>query len=116
MKQPDRILTVVEDVTDKESGSVNSYAPTVEIQDLWDKVHAAMREEFGEAVFRSWLKPLQLQAFYHNTLEVSVPTRFIRDWIQNHYALRILEMCQVHDKEIQRIEFVVAQSALHLKT
>ena len=70
-----------------------------------------MRQEFGEAVFRSWLKPLQLQAYYHNTLEVSVPTRFIRDWIQNHYAVRILEMCRMQSEDIQRIEFVVAQSS-----
>ena len=98
---------------DKKDGKkpVNSYAPSSEIKDLWELVHKDMRQEFGEAVFRSWLKPLQLQAFYHNTLEVSVPTRFIRDWIQNHYAVRILEMCRTQSDDIQRIEFVVAQSS-----
>lgn len=114
MKQPDRILNVVATEKQKDSEKkeeINSYAPTAEIQDLWGRVHKTMRSEFGEAVFRSWLKPLQLQAYYHNTLEVSVPTRFIKDWIQNHYAIRILEMCQKEDTNIQRIEFVVAQSS-----
>ncbi len=110
MKQPDRILTVIGENEKNVDMSVNSYAPTGEVQDLWDRVHKDMRQEFGEAVFRSWLKPLQLQAYYHNTLEVSVPTRFIRDWIQNNYALRILEMCRKEQADLQRIEFVVAQS------
>jgi len=113
MKQPDKILTVIseEPQQNDDKSSVNSYAPSNEIDALWSQVHADMRQEFGEAVFRSWLKPLQLQAYYHNTLEVSVPTRFIRDWIQNHYAVRILEMCRVRSADIQRIEFVVAQSS-----
>ncbi|MCD8562707.1 MAG: chromosomal replication initiator protein DnaA [Alphaproteobacteria bacterium] len=77
---------------------------------LWEKIHADLRGEFGEAIFRSWLKPLSLQAFYHGTLEVSVPTRFMRDWIQNHYAERILEMCTEASTEVKKLQIVVVQS------
>lgn len=87
-----------------------SYEPSDIIKTVWNGVYEKMRGEFGEAVFRSWLKPLTLQAFYHNTLEVSVPTRFIRDWIQNHYAVRILEMCRTVEADIQRLELVVVQT------
>ena len=87
-----------------------SFAPSKEIMDLWKKVHNEMRGEFGEAVFRSWLKPLTLQACYHGTLEVSVPTRFMRDWIQTHYAGRILEMCMEKNPEVKRFEVVVVQN------
>ena len=86
--------------------------PTKEIMDLWGKVHGDMRQEFGEAIFRSWLKPLVLQAYYHGTMEVSVPTRFMRDWIQNHYAERILEMCQQENGDIKRLQIVVVQGAI----
>lgn len=88
-----------------------SFAPTPEIKTLWTSVHDNLRDEFGEAVFRSWLKPLVLQACYHGTLEVSVPTRFMRDWIQSHYASRILELCAARDPEIRRLEIVVVQNA-----
>lgn len=90
----------------------DSYVPTKEIKNLWNEVHEELRNEFGEAVFRSWLKPLTLQACYHGTLEVSVPTRFMRDWIQSHYAAKILEMCAARDGEIRRLEIVVVQSAI----
>jgi chromosomal replication initiator protein len=87
--------------------SPETFEPTPEIRDLWSKVYDQMREEFGEAVFRSWLKPMMLQACYHGTLEVSVPTRFMKDWIQTHYAVRIQEMCAGLNEEIRRLEIVV---------
>lgn len=96
----------------KEKKQADSFAPTPEILGLWDDVHAALRSEFGEAVFRSWLKSLTLQACYLGTLEVSVPTRFMRDWIQTHYAARILEMCAQRNADIKRLEIVVVQSAV----
>ena len=89
-----------------------SLEPTKEIMEVWKKVHGDMRGEFGEAIFRSWLKPLTLQAFYHGTMEVSVPTRFMRDWIQNHYADRILAMCSESSDEIKRLQIVVVQNAI----
>ncbi len=89
-----------------------SLKPTPEVQALWKKVHGEMRQEFGEAIFRSWLKPLTLQAYYHGTMEISVPTRFMRDWIQTHYAQRIEEMCREHDAEVKRVQLVVIQNAI----
>jgi chromosomal replication initiator protein len=85
----------------------DTFDPTPEIKALWAKVYEQMREEFGEAIFRSWLKPMSLQASYHGTLEISVPTRFMKDWIQNHYVARILELCSAENADIKRIEIVV---------
>lgn len=89
-----------------------SLEPTAEIKKTWKKVHQDMRKEFGEAIFRSWLKPLTLQAFYHGTMEVSVPTRFMRDWIQTHYAERILGMCSEASEDVKKLQIVVVQNAI----
>ncbi len=101
------------------NGTVKDYSaetlvPTPEVVATWKLVHKAMRGEFGEAIFRSWLKPLILQAAYHGTLEVSVPTRFMKDWIQTHYSKRILEMCIEKSPNIKRLEIVVVQNAIPL--
>ncbi len=87
-----------------------SYDPTPETHSVWNNVYEKLREEFGEAVFRSWLKPMKLQAYYHGTLEVSVPTRFMKDWISSHYAARMLEMASEEQAEIKRLEIVVVSS------
>lgn len=93
-----------------------SLEPSAAVLKLWKKVHNDMRSEFGEAIFRSWLKPLTLQAFYHGTMEISVPTRFMRDWIQTHYAERILAMCVEASAQTQepvkRVQIVVVQNAI----
>jgi chromosomal replication initiator protein len=92
--------------------SAETLMPSKEIVAVWKQVHKALRGEFGEAVFRSWLKPLTLQAHYHGTMEVSVPTRFMKDWIGTHYAKRILEMCAEKHADIKRLEIVVVQGAM----
>ncbi len=93
------------------SFQTESFAPTPEVLAAWAAVYKELRDEFGEAVYRSWLKPLTLQAYYHGTVEVSVPTRFMRDWIQTHYSKRILEMLGGKHTEIKRLEVVVVQAA-----
>lgn len=98
--------------TNTKGFQTESFIPSPEIMDVWKRSYKEMRGEFGEAVFRSWLKPLTLQAYYHGTMEVSVPTRFMRDWIGTHYAKRILEMCQQKNADIKRLEIVVVQNAL----
>ena len=97
---------------DNQDFQSESFEPSPEVLKAWKDVHKAMRGEFGEAVFRSWLKPLTLQAYYHGTLEVSVPTRFMRDWIGTHYAARILEMCTEKNTSVKRLEIVVVQNAI----
>lgn len=104
-----KTIALIQENADYQEASLE---PSKEIMQVWKKVYGDMRGEFGEAIFRSWLKPLTLQAFYHGTMEVSVPTRFMRDWIQNHYSDRILAMCSEANEEIKRLQIVVVQNAI----
>ncbi len=83
--------------------------PTAEIKTSWEKVYQNMKIEFGEAVFRSWLKHLTLQAYYpqSGTLEVSAPTRFMREWVEKHYAEQVLKMCTGLNEDIKELKIVV---------
>lgn len=94
------------------SDDIPSFLPSPDLKALWDSVYQDLRAEFGEAVFRSWLKALTLQAYYHGTLEISVPTRFMKDWIASHYVARMLELCSARNAEIRRIEIVVVSAPL----
>lgn len=92
----------------------DSLEPSDNIKAVWDAVYSNMRGEFGEAVFRSWLKHLTLQAFYtqSGTMEVSAPTRFMREWVENHYSERILEMCQEQSSDVKQLKIVVVAASL----
>ncbi len=56
----------------------------------WDRVKRRLRAEYGEDVFSSWFARLELDAVVDETVHLSVPTRFLRSWIQAHYIDKIL--------------------------
>jgi len=77
----------------------------VHLSDSWVRVRGKLRAEVGDAAFRSWLKPMQLVGLRNETLRMSVPSRFMRDWINSNYAdrLRVLwaEECgSIHNLEV----------------
>lgn len=59
------------------------------INNQWMKVLGILRAEVGESAYRSWLKPLVLVGESEAGLCMSVPTRFMRDWVVNNYHQRI---------------------------
>jgi chromosomal replication initiator protein len=76
----------------------------------WAQVRGRLRTEFGEATFRSWLKPLTLVGQHDNSVNIAVKTRFMRDWITQHYAERIRSLWQAANPDIRSIELVVDAS------
>jgi chromosomal replication initiator protein len=55
----------------------------------WSQVRGLLRAEFGETAFNTWLAPLALGGLEGERIMLSVPTRFLRDWVAAHYADRI---------------------------
>ena len=78
-----------------------------EIRAEWARVRGRLRAEFGEATYRSWLKPLTLKQVDGGCVSVSVPTRFVRDWVAQNYADRITAVWNQMNTEVRRIEVVV---------
>jgi chromosomal replication initiator protein len=78
-----------------------------EWQGKWDRVRTRLRSEFGDATFNSWLKPLQLDGASEGRLTISVPTRFMRDWVISNYADRIQALWRGEDSGVQSVEILV---------
>src|SRR5579885_2714969 len=73
----------------------------------WARVRGRLRAEFGEATFRSWLKPLALAGRRGADLRVSVPSRFMHDWVATHYADRLKSLWTNEDPDIRSVEVIV---------
>jgi len=82
--------------------------PKVEILD-WNSVQDEMKSKLGLDVYESWLKKINLIDEFNNYILLSVPTRFIRDWITSRYLDQILQIIKRHKKDIIRIEFKIAE-------
>ena len=66
-----------------------------DIQSQWARVRARLRSEFGDAAYRSWLRNMTLHAVDAGRVKITVPTRFLRDWVAAHYADRIRALWQI---------------------
>jgi chromosomal replication initiator protein len=73
----------------------------------WARVRGRLRAEVGDAAFRSWLKPLTMVGAKNGVARMSVPTRFMRDWVVSNYAERIQILWQDEGVGIERVEIVV---------
>ena len=83
-----------------------------ELDDVWRKVRARLRSEYGEATYNSWLKPLSIAETGKDCITLGVPTRFMRDWIATHYGERIRDFWQAEDPAGRsRVEIAVSNAA-----
>ena len=73
----------------------------------WLEIQNKFKEKFGSEIFESWLKKIEFIDEFNNYLLLSVPTRFIRDWITSRYLDQILKIIKSFKKEIIRIEFII---------
>ncbi len=76
----------------------------------WQHIKKEMREKFGNDIFESWIKKIELVDEFHNYILFSVSTRFIRDWIVSRYLDQILQIIKGYKKDLVRIEFIIKNS------
>ncbi len=77
----------------------------------WQRVRLRLRDEVGEAAFRSWLQPLTLADCRDGALTLSAPTRFLRDWVATRYADRIRTLWLAEDAGLRTVDIQVQLSA-----
>ena len=78
-----------------------------DLQSQWARVRGRLREEFGDAAYRSWLKSMTLYGVDEGRVRIGVPTRFLRDWVTQHYAERIRALWNGENDAIASVEILV---------
>jgi len=74
----------------------------------WKEIQAQMKNKLGLEIYESWLKKINFVDEFNNYILLTVPTRFIRDWITSRYLDQILQIVKNHKKEIIRIELKIS--------
>ena len=75
----------------------------------WQLIQADIKNKLGLAIYESWLKKIDFVEEFNNYILLSVPTRFIRDWITSRYLDQILQVIKSYKKSIIRIEFKIIE-------
>jgi chromosomal replication initiator protein len=81
-------------------------------QERWTRVKNRLRAEVGDDVYSSWFARMELDGSEGDTVKLSVPTRFLKSWIQSHYAERVLACWQAEESAFSRIELTVRSAVI----
>jgi chromosomal replication initiator protein len=81
-------------------------------QEQWLRVKGRLRVEVGEDIFSSWFARMELEGIDAETVRLSVPTRFLKSWIQAHYAERVLVCWRNEVESLRRIDLAVRSAVL----
>ena len=73
----------------------------------WDRVRRRLRTEIGEDIYTSWFTRVELEDCGPEEVRLSVPTRFLRNWIQSHYVERLLALWRSEAPQLRKIDLVV---------
>ena len=77
----------------------------------WNLIQKQMKNKLGAEIYESWLKKINFAEEFNNYILLTVPTRFIRDWITSRYVDQILQIIKSYKKDIIRIEFKIVEKA-----
>jgi chromosomal replication initiator protein len=78
--------------------------------EAWGRVKRRLRAELGEDVFTSWFARLELEAVIDGCAHLTVPTRFLKSWIEAHYADRVLAAYRGEASKVEGIAISVRSS------
>ncbi|NLH79513.1 MAG: chromosomal replication initiator protein DnaA, partial [Phyllobacteriaceae bacterium] len=78
-----------------------------DVRDEWERIKARLRVELGEDVFTSWFARVECEQLSADTVHLSVPTRFLKNWLQSRYRDRLLVLFRETFTDVAQIEFAV---------
>ncbi len=78
----------------------------------WNLIQTEMKNKLGQDIYESWLKKISFVEEFSNYVLLSVPTRFIRDWITSRYLDQILYVIKYYKKDIVRVEFKIVEQKI----
>ncbi len=78
---------------------------------LWERVRRRLKAEVGEAIFGAWFGRLELDRVEGGIANLSVPTKFLKSWIQSHYNDRIFAALQSEIAAVASLSISVRNSS-----
>ena len=83
------------------------------LQSAWESIRAGLRRDCGARTFDGWLRPIALGAFDDDsgTLRLELPSQFMADWVQTHFAERLALAWRSTYPEVRHILIGVGAAA-----
>ena len=76
------------------------------LKEQWQRVAMRIRAELGDDLYTSWFARMDAEELTEKQLTFSVPTRFLRSWIESHYVSKLTKIAAA---EFAGLETVVVR-------
>lgn len=76
----------------------------VDLKQKWGRVSQRLRAELGEDLYSSWFARMEPEELTEGRFAVSVPTRFLKTWIETHYLARLHKTSETEFGPIEHLQ------------
>ena len=76
----------------------------------WSKIISGLKKSLDKDTFQNWIKPIYFESLIDTSLTLSVPTRFLRDWIIKNYASVIKKAYMDQGHSIDKLAILVKEN------
>ena len=76
----------------------------------WSKITSELKKSLDKDTFQNWIKPINFETQLDTSLTLSVPTRFLRDWIIKNYASVIKRAYQDQGITVEKLSIIVKEN------
>lgn len=89
------------------SGTINTDTASMKHDALFERVSIRLKAQVGLDVYASWFGRLKLHSISKSVARLTVPTTFLKSWINNRYLDLITSIFQAEDPAILKVEILV---------
>lgn len=83
-------------------------------EELWRAVLGEMELSLSRANFTTWFKNTFVVSKDKNSVLISVPNGFIKEWLENKFNKRILQSIRILHPEIRELKYIVGKPKIEL--
>ena len=76
----------------------------------WSKITSELKKSLDKDTFQNWIKPIYFESLIDTSLTLSVPTRFLRDWIIKNYASVIKKAYMDQGHSVDKLAILVKEN------
>ncbi|HET6492762.1 MAG TPA: chromosomal replication initiator protein DnaA, partial [Burkholderiales bacterium] len=73
----------------------------------FERVKAKLKARLGSEVYSSWFGRMKVAETSKGVVRISVPTAFLRSWINGHYLALITELWKEEQPDVLKVEIIV---------
>jgi len=93
----------------------NVMAASNDAEKIFERLKTQLKAKLGTEVYSSWFGRMKVAEASKGIVRLSVPTAFLKSWINGHYLDLIAELWRQEEPELFRIEIVVRSATRQMR-